>query len=106
MTRAVFADDSFGRNREYALKSRRPDLPCLRRRIMALGPLVLWVTEPLDPFRGRRYVDFDPLTIEVAQLWVATLASLPVFLVLYFGTWLAIGQRRVRTAVTLAVVMA
>jgi signal transduction histidine kinase len=46
------------------------------------------------------------ITIDVGRQWTATLLSLPVFLLLYFATWMAIDGRRVRIAVTLAVAIA
>ena len=109
MTTATLAGDSLRRNREYALKSRRPDLPRLRMRLLALVALILLLADPLNTMRTARSFGNWPagaVTVEVARQWMATLASLPVFLLLYVATWLAIGARRVRTGVTLAAGMA
>ena len=109
MTTATVAGDSLRGHREYALKSHRPDLPRLRMRLLALVALVLLLADPLNTMRTARSLGNGPagvVTVEVARQWMATLASLPMFLLLYVATWLAIGARRGRTGVTLAAGMA
>ena len=99
------AGDSHRFDRVYLFRTRRGEIPRLGTRLLVLAALLLVFAEPLNTLRDP-FLRFGPLRVEVARLWVATLMSLPVFLVLYFATWWAIGRRHQRTAMFLAVAMA
>ena len=106
MTTATLADDLLARNREYALKSRRPDIPRLGLRLLLLLGLALLFAAPIRIHRLWLWSAPGIIPIEVYRVWLTTLASIPVFLVLYIAMWMALGRRNRRIAVTLAGLMA
>lgn len=74
--------------------------------MIALAPVVLLLADPIRIHRLHAWLFPGILTVEVYRLWMTTLLSVPVFLPLYFATWMAIGRRRLRIAAALASLMA
>jgi two-component system sensor histidine kinase DesK len=99
-------DDLLKRNREYALKSRRPDVPRLGLRLLLPLGLALLFGAPIRIHRLWLWSAPGIIPIEVYRVWLATLGSIPVFLVLYIAMWMALSRRRLRMAVRLAGLMA